>query len=67
VVAQQEKSPLSSLLLNAINSATQCKVMPPPGVQNIIHADGVPQLRFDQDDVQESKVRIADQPGADVW
>jgi hypothetical protein len=54
-------------VLNAINSATQCKVcchraqwnaatesnvMLPPGVQNIIHADGVPQLRFDQDDVQ---------------
>jgi len=32
--------------------------MLPPGVQNIIHADGVPQLRFDQDDIQESKARI---------
>jgi hypothetical protein len=31
-------------------------------VQSIIHADGVPRLRFDQDDVQESKVRFADHP-----
>jgi hypothetical protein len=41
--------------------------MLPPSVQNIIHADGVPQLRFDQDDVQESKVRIADKPGIDRY
>jgi hypothetical protein len=53
-------------MLNAINSATQCNgVMLPPGVQNVIHADGVPRLRFDQDNVQERKVRIADYPG--VW
>jgi hypothetical protein len=47
-------------LPNAINSATQCKVMLPPSVQNIIHAEGVPRLRFDSDDVRESKVRFAD-------
>jgi hypothetical protein len=28
-------------LLNTINSATQCSVMLPPGVQSIIHAEGV--------------------------
>jgi hypothetical protein len=44
-------------VLNATNSAVQCKAMLPPSVQNIIHA-GVP--RFDQHDVQESKVRFAD-------
>jgi hypothetical protein len=26
--------------------------MLPPSVQNIIHAEGVPRLRFDQDDVR---------------
>jgi hypothetical protein len=31
-------------------------------VQNIIRADGVPRLRFDQEDVQKSKVRFADHP-----
>src|SRR5277367_3159100 len=41
-------------------AATECNVKLPPGVQNIIRADGVPRLRFDQDDVQKSKVRFAD-------
>ena len=51
---------------NAINSATECNVMLPPSVQNVIHTDGVPLLRFDQDDVQKSKVRFADQSGLDA-
>src|SRR5260370_5397538 len=62
-------------------AATKCKVMlpsgvtecchlrrSPKGVQSLIHAGGVPRLRFGQDDVRlefrGSKVRVADNPGA---
>jgi hypothetical protein len=33
--------PIAELVLNTINSATQCSVMLPPRVQSIIHAEGV--------------------------
>jgi hypothetical protein len=39
-------------------AATQCNVMLPPSVQNIIHAEGVPRLRFDRDDVRFVLMRV---------
>ena len=53
-------------MLNTINFATQCSVMLPlsanvmlpPSVQSIIHAEGVPRLRFDQDDVRFVLTRV---------
>ena len=40
------------------NAATECNVMLPLSVQKIIHVEGVPRLRFDQDDIRFALRRV---------